>query len=119
VDGASYTVIETNSNGCSTPSAPFQVIMATGIGSVKSTITKIYPVPANDQMNIELSNIDDNSNVVITLYSLEGREIASYQTDEISNGKITISVRDINSGIYMLNVVSGKNKMVKKIVVVH
>ena len=121
VNGASYTVTVTNSNGCSSASAPYSVVMATGIQNLttKSEIGRVYPIPANDLMNIELSNMDDMTNVIISLYALDGTEAAVFQTDEINNGKIAISVRDIKSGIYMMNIVSDKVKMSKKIIVIH
>ncbi len=116
-----YTVVGTNTlTGCSNATTITQnVSICTGVQNAneKSEIGKIYPIPATDVLNVELSNINDNSKMTVNIYSIQGKLVfnATYE----SSNKLTFDVSNFESGMYILEVVSENYKSAKNIVVVH
>jgi hypothetical protein len=94
------------------------VTTCTGIENtnVKSVISKVYPVPSNDNVNIELSNVNDNSKISINIYSVEGKKVSTSET-ELNGNKTNISVVDLKSGMYILEIVSDNFKTSSRIIV--
>jgi hypothetical protein len=114
-----YFVTGTALNGCTSQSNFNQIVtICTEIENtnIKSVISKIYPVPANDNINIELSNVNDNSKVLINIYSIEGKKVSTSEV-ELNGNKTNISVADFKSGMYILEIVSDNFKSTSRIVV--
>ncbi|MBQ7736140.1 MAG: T9SS type A sorting domain-containing protein [Bacteroidales bacterium] len=64
----------------------------------------LYPNPANDQVTIVL---DDNVNASeVVLYNMAGQTVLSQKTSE---SQTTLSVRNLQSGIYFVTVRNGNN----------
>ena len=101
------------------PTITQNVSICTGVQNAneKSEIGKIYPIPATDVLNVELSNINDNSKMTVNIYSIQGKLVfnATYE----SSNKLTFDVSNFESGMYILEVVSENYKSAKNIVVVH
>jgi len=79
----------------------------------------IYPVPANDLINIQF---EDNARgtIKLTIADVTGRIIHSEDYSDIRQGQVkTVDSSDFNEGIYLLNVISAGSKSTKKIVVRH
>jgi hypothetical protein len=62
----------------------------------------IYPVPANDFLNIEI-NPKMNSISVISIIDMMGREMYKRNLSD-SESKISIPLKNLNSGIYILKI---------------
>ena len=69
---------------------------------------KVYPNPTNTEINIK-SDIEIDR---VELYDILGNFIL-----EQSETPNSIKIEDLNSGLYLLNIYSGYNKTVKKVVV--
>ena len=116
-----YTVVATDINFCNyTVSFTQNVSICTGVENVNnnSIITNVYPIPANDNINFELSNINENSDVTVNIYSIEGKIVSNYKLN-FQNDKISLNVSNVESGAYLMEIVSGKQKTTKKIVISH
>ena len=79
----------------------------------------IYPVPANDQINIQFGdNAKETTNLTIT--DVAGRIIYSGEFADARPGQIyTINSSDYAEGIYIMHVISDGISSTKKIVVRH
>ena len=97
-----YSVHVTEGNGCQTVSNSV-TITGVGINEIASSDYRIYPNPASDMIQIDLSHIDqatmkELSEIVI--YDLLGEKLKTISIDTHS-----ISVSDLSNGVYMIGVV--------------
>jgi hypothetical protein len=79
----------------------------------------IYPVPANDQVNIQFG---DNTKGIIklTITDVTGRMIYSVDYSDGQPGQVhSISTLGYKEGLYLLNVISADSRITKKILVRH
>lgn len=111
------TLTVTGANGCSTTST--QVINA-NVGVTEQTLVNamtLYPNPANDNMNIELS-MNDNSEVQIMAYNLSGQILVN-ENKNLATGKTTLTydVANWSNGIYFIRVTSGNTVNTMKVVI--
>lgn len=79
------------------------------IGNV--LVTNAYPVPATDNVNVELYALSSD-NVVVSISDVSGKVVKSLgsQSLVVGGNLITASVSDLNNGLYFLNVVSNGSK---------
>jgi hypothetical protein len=112
-----YTV--TDSNSCTNTATSNVVVSAcTGITENNYSISNMYPIPANDILNIELANIsNNNAKIVINIYSIDGKKVLSSQYD--NSDKVAINVSDVKAGMYMVEVISDNLKTSKNIIISH
>lgn len=76
----------------------------------------IYPNPNNGNFKIEF-NSNSNNHIKVVLHDIRGREIfnKSYQNSGLFNQDIQLN--QVQSGIYIVSVLDGERKEVRKIVV--
>jgi PKD repeat protein len=96
-----YYVSVTNPAGCSAVSDSI-TITGVGINEITATEYKIYPNPASDQIQIDLSHIDQTtmselSNIVI--YNMLGEQVKA-----VSISQTSISVSGLSDGVYVIAV---------------
>lgn len=75
----------------------------------------VYPNPASDVLNINVSN--SGSNDVLKIYNILGEEVKNVQ---LKDGKNAVNVADLNNGVYFYSVI--RNSQViesKKLVIKH
>ena len=79
------------------------------VGNV--VVTNAYPVPATDNVNVELYAVA-SENVAVTISDISGKVVKSLGNQSLVAGGnlITASVSDLNNGLYFLNVVSNGSK---------
>jgi hypothetical protein len=107
-----YTVTGTDGNGCeSSVTLPVNVETCTGIGMIESASGAfVYPNPATNALTLETPGITDKT---VDLIDVTGRIISTLRSAE---QKINISLADVASGIYYLNISSGTSHEVIKVV---
>ena len=97
-------------------------VASTGLVSVaeiKDVNFNIYPVPANDRINIQFGN-NAKGSLSLTIADITGRIIYSTEFNDIRPGQIhSINSTSYAEGMYVLNVISEGNRSTKKIVVQH
>lgn len=87
----------------------------TGINEVNelNSFVNLYPSPATDQLNIDLSQIStENLSIVIT--DLKGATVANY--NNIKSAELLVDLTNWSSGIYMLHLTNNNGTAVKKFV---
>lgn len=76
--------------------------------TLKNTIT-LYPNPTNRNLRIKTSQNFNNADVRLRIYDMNGKEIF-IKKYELKDDEIEIDVGIISSGIYLLNLINGKEK---------
>lgn len=79
----------------------------------KVVSVKVYPNPAKDELNIELSQ-EDISNPYLTIFDGMGRAVDTYILDKVHN---KINIESFSPGIYLLNIYDMNKGVSKKILI--
>jgi len=122
----SYMVSIIHPTGCNTGSRStdysevYSNEAAVGTVSVNETeevVFSIYPVPANEQINIQLGNqLDETINIKII--DLTGRIVYSGELIKTRPDQVhSINSSSFPEGVYMVDVISDGNRIAKKITV--
>ena len=80
--------------------------------SAENQAFSIYPNPAKDEINIEIS---DKSNLSINIYNTMGIRLINHITNHQKNSKLNIST--LRNGVYLIEIDYGYKKMVNKLIV--
>jgi hypothetical protein len=87
------------------------------LASLQSQV-KIYPNPNDGFFYIELGEIDNSENIEFELYDIQGKLI--YHSELISNNLNTVSIQNIENGMYFLKIkVLGEVYFDNRIEVIH
>jgi hypothetical protein len=83
---------------------------------VEYSLKQNYPNPFNPSTNIEY-NLPARSNVIVKVYNVLGREVATLVNGEMpaGNHKIVFNASDLASGIYLYKIQAGNFMAVKKL----
>ena len=77
----------------------------------------IYPNPATTQMNVRL-NATENFDAQLSVKNILGQEVYNDMVNvKAGKNNIDINVADLQSGIYLVNLKSGKSTITKKVMV--
>jgi len=76
--------------------------------TLKTTIT-LYPNPTNRNFRIRTPQNFNNKNVKLRIYDMNGKEIF-IRNYELKDSEIEIDVGTISNGIYLLNLIHGREK---------
>ena len=82
----------------------------TTIEEESSLVANIFPIPATNSLSIE---IEENLLTEIFLKDISGKLISQIQ----SKGSTTLSLNNINSGIYSLTLKSDEKQLTKKVII--
>jgi len=88
-----------------------------GVASDSNSGLSLWPMPANDVLNISFTAENSNSLSSLTVYNASGRLVLS--RDITSTAATELRVSDLPSGIYLLKLTTGKATMMKKFIVNH
>jgi hypothetical protein len=75
----------------------------------------IYPVPANDEVIVELDNINDYK---VTLYNTLGQNF-NISSREIDGTKLSLNTQSLSNGVYLIRFENGNISDTKRIIVKH
>jgi hypothetical protein len=81
------------------------VTQAVGFSKISAPEVKLYPIPANDILNVDLNNF--NAAKRVEVYNLIGAKMGSYPVDGDSNN--SIPVNNLNPGMYFVKVMDSRN----------
>jgi photosystem II stability/assembly factor-like uncharacterized protein len=112
-----YTISLAANNGGTTSTTTHTInITACGVGMAEHNMFEqsigLYPNPANDKINIEVSNTSSYSYKITDLL---GKVVVSDKVSGQSNTSVNLS--SINKGIYFLTVESNGQKATRKIII--
>ncbi len=110
-----YQLEYTNGAGCKTISPVFTY---TGVGIVNlgnNTLDfQMYPNPTNGLVNIQLNNATET--VVCNVYNMVGKKVFSQQLSPGFDTK-TVDLNALNTGIYIVEMVSGTERGIQRLIV--
>ena len=89
----------------------FRTMFPVGISELENQFIKIYPNPASEQLTMSTSLRGTKLSFQFFIYDLSGKEI--YKA-ELKESMQTIDISDIKSGVYVLQVISGKDLILRK-----
>lgn len=108
-----YCVTVTDANGC-TKSTCATVTYFNGLSEIYFSAIKIFPNPANNEIEIDLGGINLNS---INLFDETGRKIAA--TFSALNNNIFFDLKNVAAGVYFLQGENEVGTFTRKIIVLH
>ena len=91
------------------------VTAALGIGDHSKLNMTVYPIPANNQLMVELDNIEDYT---VSVYNSIGQTMAVDNKTTESN-KIMINTNTWSDGIYFIAFTKGTARDIRKIIIKH
>ncbi|WP_299228684.1 M12 family metallo-peptidase [uncultured Psychroserpens sp.] len=77
----------------------------------------IYPNPNSGEFSIKFTSNNFNDDVNIQLFDIRGRSIFKNIYDGANEFDETISLSNVQSGVYLVSISNGNNKVTKKIVI--
>jgi hypothetical protein len=83
----------------------------TGINDAKENMIKVYPNPATDKLNVEVSVTSK-----VQMLDINGKQVIAEQNVN-ANQKHSIDVSDLAPGVYMLKIYNDKFVNTKKVVI--
>jgi archaellum component FlaG (FlaF/FlaG flagellin family) len=86
-----------------------------GIADNSKLDMSIYPVPASNELNVELENIEAYQ---VSIFNSLGQKI-NIETSADGANKITINTNTLSSGLYFVELVKGATRDVRKVIVKH
>jgi PKD repeat protein len=113
-----YSVLVTDSNGCTQLSAPFD---ADGVSTISDFAqVSVYPNPANGSISVAI-NTNEKSNISIGLFDIIGNEVSTIFSGSENAGNYVhqASVAGLSSGIYLVKISDGTSTIMRRISVQH
>ncbi|HEX9979134.1 MAG TPA: DUF4832 domain-containing protein [Flavobacterium sp.] len=75
----------------------------------------IYPVPADNEMVVEMEGISDYK---VTVFNTLGQNVGIVAS-EVSSDKVTLNTQSLSNGVYFVSLSNGEQKETKRIIVSH
>ena len=104
-----YTVTVSDGNETASASVTFTVLDNTDVNEIESANVSVYPNPASSTINI--NGLNDFANLEVKVVNIQGQVVMTVVNS------LEINVKDIESGIYFLNINCDGTQIIKRIVV--
>ncbi|MCS6916988.1 MAG: T9SS type A sorting domain-containing protein, partial [Chitinophagales bacterium] len=115
----SYTVVVTNSFGCSTESAPEVITTSCRLEDLRTASLSLYPNPTEGRQVMVSAQLSGDAPATITVSTLPGQEVL--RTVVNSEGGLlqtTLTLpAGLASGTYVVKLVSGNSTVTRQLVV--
>jgi len=95
-------------------SQTFEENTSTGISEQALASVAIFPNPAQGEINIRLSDVDEV--IMVSMFAIDGRKVIS---EQFTSGdiKLNLAGKNISAGVYVLQIEASNSKIIRKIVV--
>ncbi|MEY3591512.1 MAG: hypothetical protein RLZZ38_469 [Bacteroidota bacterium] len=110
----SYTAVLTAINGNCTDTVAFEISIEVGIEENNSMSFEVYPNPANEQVLVAFEN---NTAASITILDAMGRVVFAQAINEIGSQVLPVSVAELASGSYTVQIISANQVGVKRLMI--
>lgn len=108
-----YTVVVTNTFGCSSTSAPYNFVLTSVSSEFANGSVELYPNPSNGQFSIDLGTVHSTLNV--SIYNIVGKMI--FQKEYATTNKPSIDLSNQPNGSYFVIIKTSDRTITKKIVI--
>ena len=109
-----YTAVLTAINGNCTDTAAFEISIEVGIEENNSMSFEVYPNPANSQVMVAFEN---NTAASVTILDAMGRVVFAQGIYEIGSQMLPVSVAELASGSYTVQIISANQVGVKRLMI--
>jgi hypothetical protein len=109
-----YTVVLTAINGNCTDTVAFEISIEVGIEENNSLSFEVYPNPASAQVFVAFEN---NDNATLTVLDAMGRVVLTQAINEVGSLVLPVSVAELASGSYTLQIISENQVGVKRLMI--
>ncbi len=121
--GISWNVVGTYEFAAGDPAANYYYETYGGTTSVKSVSSNggdanIYPVPAQNMLHVDL-NWSVAQTATIRIIDMTGNVVRQWNTPSATQYNSAVSVNNLASGMYVINITGQQGQIVKQIVVSH
>jgi hypothetical protein len=106
----SYYVVITDSNGCMGKSNIITILITGSNNTIDNNKIYFFPNPASNIIQVRSQNEEVRS---VEIYNMMGEVVKGFT---ISDLRITIDIKDLASGVYMLKVRTGRGVEVSKFI---
>lgn len=110
----SYTAVLTAINGNCTDTVAFEISIEVGIEENNSMSFEVYPNPANAQVLVAFEN---NTAASVTILDAMGRVVFAQAINEIGSQVLPVSVAELASGSYTVQIISANQVGVKRLMI--
>jgi hypothetical protein len=101
-NNATINVQENGSNGCKGVTKSINVsLVNTGLASYQLNEMKLYPNPANHQINLQINNLPANADLKIEVYNVLG-EVVKQEQIKYQNQGYSLNLVDLMPGVYVI-----------------
>ncbi len=114
-DGPAFGLYVALADGGDLIALPVHTSSVAAVDKLNSSF-RVYPNPVNSTLNIEFE-VDRNSSVSVDIFNILGSRVATvYQDANSFGGKLLqYDVSTLPSGMYMVTITNGKNRVARKI----
>ena len=109
-----YTVVLTAINGNCTDTVTFEISIEVGIEENNSLSFAVYPNPASAEVFVALEN---NANATLTVLDAMGRVVLTQAINEVGSLVLPVSVAELASGSYTMQIISENQVGVKRLMI--
>jgi hypothetical protein len=109
-----YTVVLTAINGNCTDTVAFEISIEVGIEENNSLSFAVYPNPASAEVFVALEN---NANATLTVLDAMGRVVLTQAINEVGSLVLPVSVAELASGSYTMQIISENQVGVKRLMI--
>lgn len=109
-----YTAVLTAINGNCTDTVAFEISIEVGIEENNSLTFEVYPNPASAQVFVAFEN---NDNATLTVLDAMGRVVLTQAINEVGSLVLSVSVAELASGSYTLQIISENQVGVKRLMI--
>jgi hypothetical protein len=109
-----YTAVLTAINGNCTDTVAFEISIEVGIEENNSLTFEVYPNPASAQVFVAFEN---NDNATLTVLDAMGRVVLTQAINEVGSLVLPVSVAELASGSYTLQIISENQVGVKRLMI--
>lgn len=81
-----------------------------GVNDLNKTATAVYPNPATDSFNLQLSSNFDLANVKVRITDMTGKTVKTFGAEN------TYSISELPAGVYAVVITDGKSTITKKLI---
>ena len=114
--GGAYTVTLIVTNACGSDTVSLSLPDVSIVENALSRSLKLYPNPARDVLNVELS-LEGKDDVTVRIMDVSGKEVISaIHSKDDKKMEASIDLSELAKGVYMIEVSDGKYTAVRRLV---
>ena len=83
----------------------------------ENTVIQVYPVPANDKVSIDLKRLNNDGQVLVSIFNIMGSAVYTNQINTGSQKNIDVNTSSFPEGIYLVKAESDTKISSQKIVI--